>query len=184
MKKKVSNFTGGIKGIRYCNRCCFPATMDDISFDKLGICKSCQSSEDKMSIDWKQREKKFRKLVDIAKKKSKSNYDCVLPISGGKDSFFQAHILVKKYGLKPLAVTFSHNWYTEVGVYNLHRCLEVFNLDHIQFTPARKLVNKLAKKSISAIGDSCLHCNSCVGAFPLQIATKFNIPLLVWGVSV
>ena len=184
MKKKVSNFTGGIKGIRYCNRCCFPATMDDISFDKLGICKSCQSSEDKMSIDWKQREKKFRKLVNIAKKKSKSNYDCVLPISGGKDSFFQAHILVKKYGLKPLAVTFSHNWYTEVGVYNLHRCLEVFNLDHIQFTPARKLVNKLAKKSISAIGDSCWHCHSGVGAFPLQIATKFNIPLLVWGESV
>ena len=182
-EKKVSNFTGGIKGIRYCNRCCFPATMDDISFDKLGICKSCQSSEDKMSIDWKQREKKFRKLVDIAKK-SKSNYDCVLPISGGKDSFFQAHILVKKYGLKPLAVTFSHNWYTEVGVYNLHRCLEVFNLDHIQFTPARKLVNKLAKKSISAIGDSCWHCHSGVGAFPLQIATKFNIPLLVWGESV
>ena len=71
MKKKVSNFTGGIKGIRYCNRCCFPATMDDISFDKLGICKSCQSSEDKMSIDWKQREKKFRKLVDIAKKNQK-----------------------------------------------------------------------------------------------------------------
>ena len=71
MKKKVSNFTGGIKGIRYCNRCCFPATMDDISFDKLGICKSCQSSEDKMSIDWKQREKKFRKLVNIAKKKIK-----------------------------------------------------------------------------------------------------------------
>ena len=57
----------------------------------------------------------------------------------------------------------------------------MFNLDHIQFTPARKLVNKLAKKSISAIGDSCWHCHSGVGAFPLQIATKFNIPLLVWG---
>ena len=117
-------------------------------------------------------------------KKSKSNYDCVLPISGGKDSFFQAHVLTKKYGIKPLAVTFSHNWYSEVGVYNLQRCLQVFNLDHIQFTPARNTINKLARKSINSIGDSCWHCHSGVGSFPLQVATKFNIPLLIWGESV
>ena len=85
----------------------------------------------------------------------------------------------KKYNVKPLAVTFSHNWYTEIGVYNLHRCLEVFNLDHIQFTPARKLVNKIARKSIESIGDSCWHCHAGVGAFPIQIATKFNIPLTI-----
>ena len=186
MKKKKSllNKSKGIDELRYCNRCCFPSTMESISFDELGICKSCQSSEDKMSINWVEREKQFKKILEDAKKKSHSNYDCVLPISGGKDSFFQAHILVKKYKIKPLAVTFSHNWFTEIGVYNLHRCLEVFNLDHIQFTPARNLVNKLAKKSISAIGDSCWHCHSGIGAFPMQIATKFNIPLLCWGESV
>ena len=50
-----------------------------------------------MSINWVEREKMFKKILEKAKKKSKSNYDCVLPISGGKDSFFQAHILVKKY---------------------------------------------------------------------------------------
>lgn len=119
-----------------------------------------------------------------AKQKAGDGYDCVLPISGGKDSFFQAHVLVKIYGLRPLAVTFSHNWFSETGFYNLQRCLEVFNLDHIQFTPARGTVNKLARKSIGAIGDSCWHCHSGVGAFPLQIATKFKIPLLVWGESI
>ena len=187
MKKKNNislNHKLGIKNIKYCNKCCFPETMEKISFDELGFCTSCQSSEDKMTINWVERERQFKKILHEAKKKSKSNYDCVLPISGGKDSFFQAHILVKKYKVKPLAVTFSHNWYSEIGVYNLHRCLEVFNLDHIQFTPARNLVNKLAKKSISAIGDSCWHCHSGVGAFPLQIASKFNIPLLCWGESV
>lgn len=173
-----------VAGIKYCTRCCFPETLDGITFDELGICTACRSSEDKMHINWKDREKKLGEILDKAKSISKSNYDCVLPISGGKDSFFQAHILTKKYNIKPLAVTFSHNWFTEIGVYNLHRCLDVFNLDHIQFTPARNLVNKIARKSIESIGDSCWHCHAGIGSFPIQIATKFNIPLMIWGESV
>lgn len=176
--------TQPIKDLKYCTRCCFPETLEGITFDEFGICTACRSSEDKMQINWTQKEKELKKIIELFKKKSKSNYDCVLPISGGKDSFFQAHILVKKYKIKPLAVTFSHNWYSEVGVYNLQRCLQVFNLDHIQFTPARNLVNKFAKKSISSIGDSCWHCHSGIGSFPLKIATNFNIPLLIWGESV
>jgi N-acetyl sugar amidotransferase len=173
-----------IKDIRYCNRCCFPETMEGIKFDSLGICTACISSEDKMHINWLEREVQLKKILEKAKLKSGNNYDCVLPISGGKDSFFQAHILTKKYNIKPLAVTFSHNWYSEVGVYNLQRCLQVFSLDHIQFTPSRTLVNNLAKKSLPTIGDSCWHCHAGVGAFPMQIATNFNIPLLIWGESV
>ena len=137
-----------------------------------------------MHIDWVVRERELRAILEEAKAKSGTGYDCVLPISGGKDSFFQAHVLVKVYGLKPLAVTFNQNWVSETGFYNLQRCLEVFDLDHLQFTPARTLVNRLAKKSLSAIGDSCWHCHSGVGAFPLQVATRFKIPLLVWGESI
>ena len=173
-----------IKNLKYCSRCCFPETLEGITFDKFGICTACRSSEDKMHINWEKKEIELKKILSFFQKKSKSNYDCVLPISGGKDSFFQAHVLTKKYGIKPLAVTFSHNWYSEVGVYNLQRCLQVFNLDHIQFTPARNTINKLARKSINSIGDSCWHCHSGVGSFPLQVATKFNIPLLIWGESV
>jgi N-acetyl sugar amidotransferase len=137
-----------------------------------------------MHIDWAERERDLRRILEDAKAKAGDGYDCVLPISGGKDSFFQAHVLVKVYGLRPLAVTFSHNWFSETGFYNLQRCLEVFDLDHLQFTPARGLVNRLARKSLGAIGDSCWHCHSGVGAFPLQVATRFRIPLLVWGESI
>lgn len=173
-----------IPGIRYCTRCCVPETQEGVQFDELGICTGCRSSEEKMHIDWVVRERELRSILEEAKSKSGSGYDCVLPISGGKDSFFQAHVLVKVYGLKPLAVTFNQNWVSETGFYNLQRCLEVFDLDHLQFTPARTLVNRLAKKSLSAIGDSCWHCHSGVGAFPLQVATRFKIPLLVWGESI
>jgi N-acetyl sugar amidotransferase len=173
-----------IKGLKYCLRCCMPETQEGVNFDEMGICTACQSSEEKMHIDWSEREKQLRSVLEEVKSNSGASYDCILPISGGKDSFFQAHILTKVYGLKPLAVTFSHNWFSETGFYNLQRCLEVFDLDHLQFTPSRGIVNRLAKKSISAIGDSCWHCHSGVGSFPIQVAVNFKIPLLVWGESI
>jgi len=172
------------KELNYCLRCCMPETQEGVNFDEMGICTACRSSEEKMHIDWTEREKELRDILDGVKGNSGANYDCLLPISGGKDSFFQAHILTQVYGLKPLAVTFSHNWFSETGFYNLQRCLEVFDLDHLQFTPSRGVVNRLAKKSISAIGDSCWHCHSGVGSFPLQVAVNFKIPLLIWGESV
>lgn len=172
------------EGITYCIRCCTPETQEGVEFDEMGICTACRSSEEKMHIDWTVREKQLRSILAEAKAKAGNGYDCILPISGGKDSFFQAHVLVNVYGMKPLAVTFSHNWFSETGFYNLQRCLEVFDLDHMQFTPSRGLVNKLAKKSLGTIGDACWHCHSGVGAFPLQIAARFKIPLLVWGESI
>ncbi|MBN2124010.1 MAG: N-acetyl sugar amidotransferase, partial [Deltaproteobacteria bacterium] len=167
--------------MRYCIRCCMPETDEGTNFDELGICQACRSSEQKMHINWVERERELHRILQEAKTKAGDNYDCLLPISGGKDSTFQMHVLCKVYGMKPLAVTFNHNWYSETGWYNLLNALETFNVDHIMFTPNRDLVNRLAKKSIHEIGDTCWHCHSGCGAFPLQVAVKFNIPLLVYG---
>ncbi len=175
---------GNIEGIKYCIRCCYPSTVDGITFDELGICNACNSSEQKMHINWKERQEQLRLILKNASDKAGENYDCILPISGGKDSFYQAHVLTKIYGLQPLAVTFSHNWYSETGFYNLQLCLETFEMDHIQFTPARSTVNKVARKSLSVIGDSCWHCHAGIGAFPLQMAVAYKIPLLIYGESI
>lgn len=161
-----------------------PETNEGIKFDEMGICQACRSSEQKIHIDWTKREKKLRKLFEWARKRSGDNYDCIVPVSGGKDSTFQMHVVTNVYGLKPLAVTFSHNWYSPVGKQNLDNLVEKFNVDHIMFTPNRALVNKLARKSLVMIGDSCWHCHAGVGAFPLQIAVRYNIPLIVWGESI
>jgi len=161
-----------------------PETQEGIKFDEMGICQACQSSEQKIHIDWVRREKQLRQMLENAKAKAGNNYDCIVPISGGKDSTFQLHVLTKVYGMRPLAVTFSHNWFSETGFYNLQNMLQQFNVDHIMFTPNRDLVNRLAKRSLEGIGDACWHCHAGVGAFPLQIAVKFNIPLLIWGESI
>jgi N-acetyl sugar amidotransferase len=170
--------------LRYCIRCCMPQTQEGIEFDELGVCQACQSAEQKIHIDWAERERDLRKIFETAKANAGNNYDCIIPISGGKDSTFQLYVLTQVYGLKPLAVTFSHNWYSETGWYNLQNSLEQFNVDHIMFTPNRSLVNRIAKHSLAGIGDSCWHCHAGVGAFPLQAAVRFNIPLLVWGESI
>jgi N-acetyl sugar amidotransferase len=170
--------------INKCVRCGRPETSEKIDFDELGLCKACRSSEQKMHISWANREKNLRKIIKNFKEKTKNNYDCIVPISGGKDSAFQLYLLTQVYDLQPLAVTFSHNWFTETGRYNLRNLLEKTNVDHIEFTPNRGLVNKLARESLKRIGDACWHCHTGVEAFPLNIACKFKIPLLIYGESV
>lgn len=170
------------KALKYCVRCCMPSSNEGIQFDEMGFCQACISAEQKMHIDWTAREKTLRDLLEHYKSLN-NDYDCIVPISGGKDSTFQLHVITQVYKMRPLAVTFSHNWYTETGKFNLTNALEKFNVDHIQFTPNRKLINRLARKSLTTIGDSCWHCHSGVGAFPLQIAVKYKIPLLIWGES-
>ncbi len=161
-----------------------PSTQEGVSFDEMGVCRACQSSEQKMHINWAKRRNHLAQMLEQAKKNSGNNYDCILPISGGKDSTFQMYVLTQIFKVKPLAVTFSHNWMSKTGWYNLQNSLQQFNVDHIMFTPNRKLVNSLAKKSLEAIGDSCWHCHAGVGAFPLQIAVRFKIPLIIWGESI
>lgn len=170
--------------IKYCVRCCVPETQEMQEFDELKICKACRSSEQKMHINWEERQQQLKKILEDAKSKSGNNYDCILPVSGGKDSFFQAHVLTKIYNVKPLAITFSHNWYSKTGWYNLWNLLETFNLDHLMFTPNRDLVNRLAKRSLEKIGDSCWHCHAGIGPWVINMAIKLNIPLIVYGESI
>lgn len=171
------------KNMRYCVRCCMPESNEGVEFDEMGICRACQSAEQKIHIDWVAREKELRRTLEHYKGLGR-DYDCMVPISGGKDSMFQLYVVTQVYKLRALAVTFSHNWFSETGQYNLRNAIERFDVDHIMFTPKRSLVNRLARESLSKIGDACWHCHAGVGAFPLQIAVKYKIPLLIWGESI
>jgi len=169
--------------IRYCTRCCMPETAEDLEFDELGICQPCQSSEQKMHINWNERREILTELLEKYSGKG-DNYDCMIPISGGKDSTFQMYVLTHVFKRRILAVTFSHNWYSDTGRYNLMNAIKQFDTDHLLFTPRRDAIHRLARKSLYMIGDACWHCHAGVGAFPLQVAIKWNVPFLIWGESV
>lgn len=170
------------QSIKYCTRCCMPETMEGISFDEFGICTPCRSSEEKMHINWEERETKLKDIINSHF--NPDYYDCLLPMSGGKDSMFQAHILVKKYNITPLAVTHGMNWLSLTGRYNLENCLQKFDLDHLFFTSNRSTINKVAKKSLTEIGDACWHCHIGNGAFVIQTAVAWNLGLMIWGESI
>lgn len=170
------------KKLKYCNRCCMPETMEGISFDEFGICTPCRSSEEKMHINWDERYSKLNKLIE--EHRNPNYYDCILPISGGKDSMFQAYVLSHKHDLTPLAVTHGTNWFSLTGRYNLENCLKRFDLDHLFFISKRSTINKVAKKSLTEIGDTCWHCHTGVGSFVIQTAFFWKIDLLIWGESI
>lgn len=168
--------------LKYCTRCCLPETMEGITFDDFGVCTPCRSSEEKMHINWKDKQSE---LIEILNKfKNKNYYDCLLPISGGKDSTFQAYVLNKVYKINSLAVTHGTNWMSLTGRYNLENCINKFNLDHLFFLPNRNTINKVAKKSPELIGDACWHCHIGTQTFPMQTAVKWQIPLMIYGESI
>ncbi len=170
-------------GLRYCTRCGMPSTEPEAKYDELGVCVACRASEQKMHINWREKDKQLRAILDRFRGKDDSGYDCIVPISGGKDSAFQLYLMTEVYDMKPLACTFSHNWFSDTGLKNLQWCLETFDVDHVMFTPSRGLVNRCARRSLEMIGDSCWHCHAGVGSFPVQAAVRFKIPLMVYGES-
>lgn len=168
--------------LQYCTRCCLPETMEGITFDEFGVCTPCRSSEEKMHINWKDKQSELIQILN--KFKNKNYYDCLLPISGGKDSTFQAYVLDRVYKVNSLAVTHGTNWMSLTGRYNLENCINKFNLDHLFFLPNRRIINKVAKKSPELIGDACWHCHIGTQTFPMQTAVKWQIPLMIYGESI
>lgn len=170
-------------GVKYCSKCVMPETTEGASFNEDGLCMGCQAQETKKEVYWPDKRKELDAILEEAKDCAGDNYDCIVPISGGKDSCYQLHVIVKEYGMKPLAVTFNHGGFTKTGLYNLYTCLDKFNVDHMQFTLNNDLIKRIQKRSIETIGDYCWHCHAMVNSYTLQTAVNYNIPLIIWGES-
>lgn len=164
-----------------CTKCTLPITWETLYFDKEGACNICNNWDKKKNlIDWAERERQFLDIVRKEKEKKRS-YDCILPFSGGKDSTFTLWAVVKKYGMKPLVVSFDHGFYRPRTLENRIRTFRKLGVDVITFTPNWHIVRKLMLESLKRKGDFCWHCHAGVFAYPLKIAVKFEIPLIIWG---
>lgn len=170
--------------MKYCKRCVYPEVAVNIYIDDQGICSSCRTFDKFESLTnefWNKRRKKFEEIIDTIKKKNDSNYDCIIPVSGGKDSYYQTYIIAKEYGLKPLLVTYHGNNYLPEGNYNRDRMRLIFNADHLVFGPSIDVLKKLNRLCFKKLGDMNWHAHCGIFTYPIQIAVKFNIPLIIWG---
>lgn len=166
--------------LRRCSRCTIPETHETITFDAEGVCNICRQQEYKKDrIDWTAREQEFAALVE--QYRGKYSHDCIVPFSGGKDSTFTLYHLVKTYGLKPLVVQFDHGFMRPNMLENNVRTLKALGVDFLSFRPSWKVVQKLMLESLTRKGDFCWHCHTGIFAYPMQIAVRFNVPLVIWG---
>ena len=120
-----------------------------IHFDQSGVCDACQVRGEKSKINWGDREKELRDLCNKFRKDDGS-YDCLVPGSGGKDSFMQAHLLKYKYGMNPLTCTWAPHIYTNWGWEN-HQAWIHAGFDNVLFTPnglVHRLITRLAVENL------------------------------------
>lgn len=156
----------------------------NLNFDESGICTSCKTAEafENLSTEfWEKRKSKFEKLIDGYRREDNSNYDCLIPVSGGKDSYYQAHIIAEEYGLKPLLMTYHGNNYLPEGDRNRDLMRHVFDADHIVWGPSVDVLKKLNKITFKLMGDMNWQNHCGIMSAPINVAAKFNIPLIIWG---
>lgn len=169
---------------KYCKKCVYPISAVNLNIDDEGICSACKTAEkfEELSDDfWNQRKEKFEEIIQPYLNKNESNYDCLIPVSGGKDSFYQAHLIAKEYGLKPLLMTYHGNNYLPEGDHNRDLMRHAFDADHIVWGPSVDTLKKLNKITFKMMGDMNWQNHCGIKTAPIQIATKFNIPLIIWG---
>ncbi len=163
-----------------CSKCVTPETHETIFFDGDGVCNVCRQHEYKQeSIDWDGRKQEFLEMIE--QYRGKYDYDCIVPFSGGKDSTYTLYTLVRDYHLKPLVVSFDHHFYRPNVLANRQRTFKKLGVDVLTFAPNWSVVKKLMLESLVRKGDFCWHCHSGIFAYPMHIAIKFRVPLVIWG---
>jgi N-acetyl sugar amidotransferase len=166
--------------VKYCARCILPDTRPGIFLDDEGVCSGCRGHDDKeLHIDWAARAGAFDTVVAEAKQRS-SGYDCIVPVSGGKDSWYQV-IICQKYGLKVLGVTWRTPGRTEIGQRNVERMISRLCIDHIDFTIAPDIERRFMITAYAQKGATAIPMHMALFAIPTRLAVQMRIPLVVWG---
>lgn len=164
--------------MNYCRKCILPDTRPNLSINSQGICNACIAHGTRQDIDWQKRKIALETVIENAKKHSKG-YDCLIPVSGGKDSTWQV-IKCLEYGLNPLAVTWKTPARTGIGARNLANLISL-GVDHIDFQVNPKVEKKFLYQAFRQYGSTGIPMHMAMFNIPLKMAVRFEIPLVVWG---
>lgn len=168
--------------MRFCKRCLYPENHPlNIVFDEEGVCSGCRVHEEKDSLDWKPRGEKLKEILNNYRNTSGNNYDCIIPVSGARDSHFIVHTIKKVYGMNPLLVTYNKHYNTDVGIRNLAWLRMQLDCDIMTLTVDPETVKKITRASMRRMGSIYWHCLAGQTVYPVQVAVKFKIPLIIWG---
>ncbi len=166
--------------LNYCKKCILPNTRPNISYNyKKRLCSVCeQITKTEERINWKKRKKEFEKIISKVKKKN-NLYDCIIPVSGGKDSTWQV-VNALKYNLKPLCVTWKTPSRNKIGSKNLQNLINL-GVSHVDFTVNQKIEKKFILKSFIKFGEPLIPMHMAMHAIPVRLAVSFKVPLVLWA---
>lgn len=164
--------------MKYCQSCILPDTRPNLAIGPDGICNACKNHGSRPVIDWAARATAFRRVVEDAKSRAEG-YDCLIPVSGGKDSTWQV-VTCLEHGLRPLAVTWKTPGRTPIGQRNLDNLVSL-GVDHIDYAINPKVEARFMLESLRRYGDTAIPMHMALFNIPLKIASRFRIPLVVWG---
>jgi len=171
--------------IRWCTACVYPSvSAAPMEFDDQGVCTGCQMAKVKAQIpvqEWARRRELLRDLLEQYRCRDGSRHDVVVAVSGGKDSYFQVHVLKEEFDLNPLLVTYDGNNWTDVGWRNMVRMREAFEVDHVLVRPSVTTLKKLNRLGFIVMGDMNWHAHVGIMTVPMKVATQHRIPLVFYG---
>lgn len=172
--------------MKYCKKCVMPDTRPGITFNAEGVCSACVSFENRKNSNYN---KRFEELKELCNKYRGMNgpngYDCMIAVSGGKDSHFQVHVMKELLGMNPLLVTVEDNFpMTDAGLHNIKNISEAFGCDIISMKPNIKAQKVIIRKTFEKYGKPTYFVDRYIYTYPLHMALKFNTPLLVYGENV
>jgi len=173
--------------MEYCKRCVYPEnTQPNILFDQDGVCSGCRVFERRKNVDWNERNQMLEDLLKEYRQIAKENdapYDCVIPVSGGKDSHYQVYLMTEVYDMNPLLVTYNHSYNTKIGLRNLRNLVDKSGCELIRYNTSKQTAKKLSKYQLHKTGDITWHYHAGIMTFPIQTAVLYDIPLMIWGES-
>jgi N-acetyl sugar amidotransferase len=171
--------------MKYCKKCVMPDTRPGIYFDEEGVCQACRAEEQKNNTDWDSRFKELEVLCEKYRGMNGYGYDCMIAVSGGKDSHYQVYVLKEKLKMNPLLVSVEDNFtMTEAGKHNIKNISERFGCDIISIKPNRKVQKQIMRKTFEKYGKPTWYIDRLIYTYPLHMALKFNTPLLVYGENI
>jgi N-acetyl sugar amidotransferase len=166
----------------HCARCLYPITHPlGLTLDDEGICSGCRIHEEKDRLDWEGRWKKLEDLVSPYRVRDHSTYDCIVPVTGGNDSYFIVQQVKEKLGLNPLLVTYNKYFNTPLGIRNLANLRIRFDCDMVIQNVNPIAVKRITRTTLRELGSIYWHCLAGQTVFPVQTAVRYQIPLIIWG---
>jgi N-acetyl sugar amidotransferase len=167
--------------MRYCKKCVLPDTKPGVVFDDEGICSACRWVERKHMIDWEGRASKLRKACDEIRGSHGNGYECIVPVSGGKDSFYQTYVMSQIYKLRTLALIVVPHLQTVEGIENLNTLVSSLGVDLIKISVRPSTLQKIRRMALLKVGNPNYAEHRVVFAAVARAAFFHNVPLVVWG---